>query len=169
VTLPIIWGSIYGKREVAMKIDFTKKQYESLLKVVYMGNEMVNSILDDSEENEFDEIEQYIFSFAKDFGLEASVEYDEKEETYYPSQQLEEDKAVVEYTHRYDDYTFWDKLIYNLARRDMVKECGEEKVAKMSNEETFVKEQSFAEKYEKEFTDYGLRNLIVKHPSERKK
>jgi hypothetical protein len=152
-----------------MKIDFTKKQFESLLKLVYMGSEMVNSILDDSEENEFDEIEQYIFSFAKGFGLEACVEYDEKEKTYYPSQKLEEDKAVVEYTHRYDDYTFWDKLIYNLARRDMIKEFGEEKVQKMSKEETFIKEQSFAEKYEKEFTDHGLQNLVIKNPAEKKK
>jgi hypothetical protein len=152
-----------------MKIDFTKKQFESLLKLVYMGSEMVNSILDDSEENEFDEIEQYIFSFAKGFGLEACVEYDEKEKTYYPSQKLEEDKAVVEYTHRYDDYTFWDKLIYNLARRDMIKEFGEDRVQKMSKEETFVKEQSFAEKYEKEFTDHGLQNLVIKNPAEKKK
>ena len=152
-----------------MKIDFTKTQFESLLKLVYMGSEMVNSILDDSEENEFDEIEQYIFSFAKSFGLEACVEYDGKEKTYYPSQKLEEDKSVVEYTHRYDDYTFWDKLIYNLARRDMVKEHGEDKVQKMSKEETFIKEQTFAEKYEKEFTDNGLQNLVIKNPVGKKK
>jgi hypothetical protein len=152
-----------------MKIDLTKTQFESLLKLVYMGSEMVNSILDDSEENEFDEIEQHVFSFAKGFGLEACVEYDDKEQTYYPSQKLEEDKAVVEYTHRYDDYTFWDKLIYNLARRDLVKEYGEDKVQKMSKEETFIKEQSFAEKYEKEFTDHGLQNLVIKNPLVKKK
>jgi hypothetical protein len=154
---------------VVMKINLTKTQFESLLKLVYMGSEMVNSILDDSEENEFDEVEQYVLSFAKDFGLEACVEYDDKEKTYYPSQKLEEDKAVVEYTHRYDDYTFWDKLIYNLARRDLVKEYGEEKVRKMSKEETFIKEQSFAEKYEKEFTDHGLQNLVIKSPVVKKK
>ncbi len=152
-----------------MKIEFTKAQFESLLKLSYMGSEMVNSILDDSEENEFDDIEQYLMSFAKDFGLEACVEYDENEKVYYPSQKLEEDKAVVEYTHRYDDYTFWDKLIYNLARRDMVKEYGEDKVEKMSKEELFVKEQSFAEKYEKEFTDHGLKNLVIKSLHEKKK
>jgi hypothetical protein len=152
-----------------MKIDFTKAQFESLLKLVYMGSEMVNSILDDSEENEFDDIEQYTFSFAKDFGLEACVEYDDKEKIYYPSLKLEDDKSVVEYTHRYDDYTFWDKLIYNLARRDMVKEYGEDKVEKMSKEEIFIKEQSFAEKYEKEFTDHGLKNLMIKSSAEKKK
>ena len=151
-----------------MKIEFTKVQFESLLKLVYMGSEMVNSILDDSEENEFDDIEQYILSFAKGFDLEACVEYDEKEGVYYPSQKLEDDKAVVEYTHRYDDYTFWDKLIYNLARRDMVKEYGEDKVQKMSKEELFVKEQSFAEKYEKEFTDHGLKNLVIKSSPKKK-
>lgn len=145
-----------------MKIDFTKKQYESLLKLVCLGAEMVNSVLEDTEESEFDDIEEHIFAAAKDFGLERYVDCDEKENTYYPSQELEEDPVVTEYIHRYDDYTFWDKLIYNLARRDMIKELGENTVEKMSAEESFIKEQFFAEKYEKEFSDNGLKNLIVK-------
>jgi hypothetical protein len=145
-----------------MKISFTKTQYEALIKAVYIGNGMVNSVADDREENEYRAIEEYILSFAKAFGLEHYADYDEAAGKYVPSPRLQEDTAVREYIYRYDDYTFWDKLVFNLARQDMAKEYGEEAVTKMSEEERFVKEQPFAEKYEKEFSTNGLRNLTIK-------
>ena len=53
-----------------MKIEFTKEQYENLIKSVYLGNWLVNAIRSgrkgDEHIKEFDKIEQYVF--AKDFG-----------------------------------------------------------------------------------------------------
>lgn len=144
-----------------MKINFTKKQYETLLKAVYLGNWVVNSTDDEPEGNQFDKLEEYIFSFAKGFGLEHYAVYDKQDKVYYPSQKLEEDEEVNEYIQNYDDDTFWDKLIFNLARRDMENEYGEEEIKKMSVEECLVKEQPFAEKYEKEFAKNGLKNLAI--------
>ena len=144
-----------------MKINFTKKQYETLLKAVYLGNWVVNSTDDEPEGNQFDKLEEYIFSFAKDFGLEHYAVYDKQDKVYYPSQKLEEDEEVNEYIQNYDDDAFWDKLIFNLARRDMENEYGEEEIKKMSVEECLVKEQPFAEKYEKEFAKNGLKNLTI--------
>jgi hypothetical protein len=146
-----------------MKINFTKKQYELLMKIVYMGNGMINTVADETEKNEFDEIEEYIFSFAKDFGFEEYVDYDKEEETYYPSQKLEEDEVVIDYIQRYDDNIFWDKLLFNLIRRDMVKEYGEDAVEKMPEDEYSKKEESFIEKYAKEFAKNGLKNLTIKN------
>lgn len=145
-----------------MKVNFTKEQYEVLLKAVYMGVGIVNSVdLEGSEDNEFDALEQHLLSCAKDFNLEQYADYDEEEKRYHPSQELAEDVAVVEYLHRYDDYTFWDKLVYNLAERDMIKKHGKSAVAKMSEEECLAKGQTFAEKYEKEFEKNGIRNLTI--------
>ncbi|MBA4417173.1 MAG: hypothetical protein C0392_04585 [Syntrophus sp. (in: bacteria)] len=144
-----------------MKINLTAQQYEALIKIVYMGNGMINSIADEPEENQFDRIEEYLLSLAKNFGFEDYALYDDKGKKYSPSRKLEEDKAVTEYIHRYNDYTFWDKLIFNLARRDMAQEHGEGAVAKMSEEECFIKEQPFAEKYGKEFAMNGLKNLKI--------
>ncbi|MCX5815115.1 MAG: hypothetical protein NTX75_02585 [Proteobacteria bacterium] len=144
-----------------MKINFTKKQYETLLKMVYMANSMIDAVADESEDNEFTVMEEYIFSFAKHFGSEHYVAYDEKEKRYYPSERLEEDEEVNEYIQNYDDDTFWEKLIFNLSRRDMENKYGEATVEKMSDEECLVKEQPFAEKYEKEFGKNGLKNLTI--------
>ncbi len=144
-----------------MKINFTKEQYETLLKAVYLGNWMFNSIDDNPEKNAFDEIEEHLCAFAKDFGLEEYVEHDQKDKTFYPSRALEEDKEVSEAIDRYDDYTFWDKLISSLAARDVFNKHGEEKFDKLSEKEFFVEEQSFAEKYEKEFAKNGVKNLTM--------
>ena len=145
-----------------MKISFSKKQYEALIKAVFLANGIVHSILDESEGSAFDEIEQHILSHAKDFGLEDYVDHDKEANQCVPSAKLQEDNAVLKYVSRYDDYTFWDKLVFNLARRDMVKEFGAEAVEKMPEEERFVKEQPFAERYEKEFMKNGLKNLTVR-------
>ena len=145
-----------------MKISFSKKQYEALIKAVFLANGIVHSISDESGDSAFDDIEQYILSHAKDFGFEYYADYDEEAMRYIPSLKLQEDATVLDYVSRYDDYTFWDKLIFNLARRDMVSEYGEEAVEMMPEEERFVKEQAFAERYEKEFMKNGLKNLTVR-------
>ena len=144
-----------------MKINFTKNQYETLLKAVYLGNWVVNSANEEPDGNKFDKLEEYLFSFAKDFDLEHYAAFDEQDETYHPSLELEEDEEVDEYIQDYDDGIFWEKLIFNLARRDMENEYGEDAVEKMPDEERYVKEQSFADKYEKEFEKNGLKNLTI--------
>jgi hypothetical protein len=138
-----------------------KKQYETLLKAVYLGNWMVNSTDDEPEGNQFNELEEYICSFAKDFGLKEYVVYDERDKVYYPSRMLEEDEEVDEYIECYDDYTFWDNLTSSLAGRDMVNEYGEEAIKKMSDMERFTQKQPFVERYDDEFAKNGLKNLVI--------
>jgi hypothetical protein len=147
-----------------MKIDFTKEQFELLLKAVYLGNWMVKSTEEEPSETDFDAIEGYILSLAKKSGLENYAEFDEEEKKYYPSKELDENPEIESLIQRYDDYTFWEKLIYNLARRDMDHKYGERAIAQMSPEEHLTKEQPFIEKYEKEFEAHGLRNLVIKPP-----
>ena len=144
-----------------MKINFTKEQYETLLKTVYMGNWVANSTAEEEEENPFDALEEYVFSFAKDYGLGHYADYIEEGNTYYPSLLIEEDEEVDGYIQNYDNCIFWDKLIFNLSRRDMEKEYGKAALEKMFDDELFLKERVFAEKYEKEFEKNGLKNLVI--------
>jgi hypothetical protein len=150
-----------------MKINFTKEQYETLLKAVYMANSMIDAVADESEDNEFAAMEEYIFSFAKHFDSERYVAYDEKEKRYYPSERLEDDEEVNEYIQNYDDDTFWEKLIFNLSRRDMENQYGEALVEKMSEEECLAKERPFAEKYENELGKKGLKHLTISSGKEK--
>ena len=145
-----------------MKIEFTKEQFETLLKTVYLGNWLANAYDDDEEGNEFSEIQSYICGFAKDLGLEQLVEYDQEAESLYLSSQFQEDDELNELIERYDDNAFLDRLIYNLAGRDMLSKFGEKKIEAMTDEEFFKEEGSFVQKYQQEFAKNGIKNLAVK-------
>lgn len=144
-----------------MKINFSKDQFEMLLKTLYLGIWMANAYDDDPEDTTFFDLQSYLLGFAKDFGLEDYVAYDEKKKICYPSETLTEDETLNLLIERYDDFTFLDKLIYNLAGRDMLDKHGEKAIEKMSDEEFFKEEALFVEKYQKEFAKNGIKNLTV--------
>lgn len=76
-----------------MKINFTKKQYQDLLRLVYLGNWMANANRTEDEIKSLNELEGYIFSFAKDFGMRRWADTDDPEMTY-PTRHFEEESGV---------------------------------------------------------------------------
>ena len=148
-----------------MEIKLTKEQYKNLLKLVYLGNWMINAIRSGTKGDErikkYDEIEQYIFSFAKDAGLEKYIEYDEKLKKFFPTSEFEEDPEIEQYREDYEEEVFWQELADRLGTRDFIKEYGQEAIKKMSQKERFLKREEFIIKYEEEFEKNGLANLEI--------
>jgi len=148
-----------------MEIKLTKEQYENLLKLVYLGNWMVNAIRSGAEGDEqiekYNEIEQYIFSFAKEAGLEEYIEFDEKYNRFFPTADFEEDPEIEKYLQDYNDEIFWQELADKLGTRDFIREYGKEAIDKMDQEERFIKLQEFIIKYEEEFEENGIENLEI--------
>lgn len=98
-----------------MKINFTKKQFETLFKMVQYGYWVAS----DTENNkEFSEVEQYLNSFAKDFGMEG-VQFLKEYEIYDLSRELED--QLHEVIDEYEEGVFRDKLAYHLARKSLPK------------------------------------------------
>jgi hypothetical protein len=60
-----------------MKIDLTKEQYQNLCKAIYLGNYLANGPREDDYLEEIEGIEQYIYSFFKEFESEDLIEEDE--------------------------------------------------------------------------------------------
>lgn len=145
----------------SMKIDLTKEQFETLLKAVYLGSRMVNIYEDDPGSSEYFKLQNYLFGFAEDFGLKEYADRNAEGDAALPSAAFADDEDLNELIERYDDFTFLDKLIYNLAGRDMLAKHGQKAIENMSDEEFFKKEESFAEKYRKEFGRNGIKNLTV--------
>lgn len=144
-----------------MKIEFTQKQYEALLKIVYLGSWMASSTKEEPAK-EYDKIEQYVLSFAKDFNVEKFVGFDKKLKSYYPSEEFEDATDVIEQIDAYDEYKVWETLVLSLSHRDIVKKYGEKKVEQMSEEEVLEKEYPLIQKYEEEFREHGFDNLYVR-------
>jgi len=148
-----------------MKLKLTKEQYESLLKLVYLGNWMINAVRSGAEGDEqiekYNEMEQYIFSFAKGAGLEKYIEFDKKYNKFFPTFDFEEDPEIEKFRQDYNDEIFWQELADRLGTRDFIREYGEEAIEKMSQEERFMKLQEFIVKYEEEFEENGIENLGI--------
>jgi hypothetical protein len=148
-----------------MKIGLTREQYENLIKLVYLGNWMINAVRtgkeDDPQIEKYNEIEQYIFSFAKEAGLEKYIEFDQKYNQFFPTREFEENQELTQYQEDYDDEVFWQELSGRLGSRDFLKEYGEGAIRKMDQKERFLKEQEFIIKYEEEFAEHGLDNLEI--------
>lgn len=143
-----------------MKINITKKQYRALVDLIFAGNIMINGIRTHDEFiGEYEELTQYIYSFAKDFGSENLIEYNKEYDEYMPTGEFEE-SAIREYIDEYDDYVFWQELAGKLAQRDVHKEYNGQ-VDEENHEEVLRRMWEIEGEYEEEFINNGLNNLKV--------
>lgn len=148
----------------AQIIKFSKEQFLALLKIVYLGNWVANAQRGDVPTNPrlkvYESIENYIFSYAKSFGLAEYVD-DELAENgqYFPTRMFEESQDIFELIDEYDDNTFWDELVERLADRDFEKHYTESEIQKMTNGERMNKLYTFIDKWAEEIYQNSLDNL----------
>jgi len=144
-----------------INISFTKAQYKTLLKLIYLG-EWMHESHQDAESKDVTEVVQLIFSKAKEAGTESMIEYAEDLNKYFPTKNMEEIIHLL--VEDYDEYTFWEELSDSLAERDFFEKYGEELIEQMSMEKRFSLLQKIVEQYEKEFEISGISNLVLKKP-----
>jgi ABC-type Fe3+ transport system substrate-binding protein len=93
-----------------MKINFTKKQYEDLVKLVYLGTWMINAHRTDDLVEKYEDLEQYLLSFYKDFDMEKYIEFDKKLNKFFPTGEFEEDTDVEQYIDEYNNDIFLGRI-----------------------------------------------------------
>lgn len=148
-----------------MKINLTKKQYRTLLTLLHLGSWMANAHRTDDIIKEFEELEQYILSFGRDFGMDEHIEYDERIKMYFLKQEYLESSGIERLIDEYNEDVFWEELINGLANRDMLERYSREALNKMSQDELLEKKFPFLSFYEEEFVENGLKNLrLLKGP-----
>ena len=143
-----------------MEMNLTKEQYADLVKILYLGTWMVNAFRTNDRIEKFEELEQHILSYSKEFGLHECIVYDDSLKKYFVTKSLEVGE-IDQYIDDYNNGNFWDELIYRLAGRDLIRKYGEEKFKKMGWEERLKKESPFIAKYEEEFEEYGIERIEI--------
>ena len=141
-----------------MEIKLTKDQYKTLLKTVFLGNWLINAPRVEPVK-EFDEMEEYIFSHAEQFGLTDEVEKEQGTGATVPSKTFED--SVSPYIDEYNQDNMWQELIFALAHRDLVEDVGEDNIKEMAPDTFSEKLGELQDKYEKEFTENGILNLRI--------
>ena len=146
-----------------MKINITKKEYRLLLDVLSISDWVMNShIVGDNPKSEpYKRLEQKLMSYAKDFGFDNLIMYDKSLEAYFPTIEYEELESDRQFIEEFEEEVFWEELCSRLAQRDLLQEKGIQKVKEMDPIEVLTEEDKIAEKYNNEFIENGIKNLII--------
>jgi len=142
-----------------MKITLTKEQYEILMRLVYLGNWVINGDRTEDRFEEYDRVENELFSQAEKFGLSGLAEFDEASSSWLASHRFE-DEAIGLLDECIED-VFWDELARRLAWRDVLLIYGDEAVDGMTEEAKIRLESPYIDKYRDEIEKNGVMNLFV--------
>ena len=145
-------------------LALTPLQFKTLLRMVYMANTVVNGHRDEDYAKEYDDLEQYVFSRAKDAGFPAATAHHKMagEEHHHPSLIFENDPEVNALLDEYDVHIMIELLSEKLAERDIELAHGQSAKEKMPERDYLKLLEFTADNYDKEFLANGLKNLIIK-------
>lgn len=99
-----------------MQIELTKKEFRSLLDLVYIGNWVLNSTRGNDRFQVYDDLESKLFALCRDNGMKVLVE--KWEGVDVPSKAYAEG-GIHEAIAFYEDNVFYEILAEELSRRDM--------------------------------------------------
>ena len=99
-----------------MQIELSKKEFRSLLDLVYIGNWVLNSTRGNDRFQVYDDLETKLFSLCRDNGMKVLVE--EWEGVDVPSRAYT-GGGIHEAIAFYEDNVFYEILAEELSRRDM--------------------------------------------------
>lgn len=150
-----------------MKINFTKKEFQALLDMMYITDWVLNAHEDPEKlgNAEYRKLSQKILTQAQDFGLEDMVETNDAGYAM-PSKKFVDTTQAMQLIEKFENATFWEELLERMGRRDFIREYGEHAIREMSLTERFEKEMVFQQWYDREFGDHGLEHLEIVSPSD---
>ncbi|MBR6115663.1 MAG: hypothetical protein IKQ10_10915 [Oscillospiraceae bacterium] len=133
-----------------MQIELTEKEFRRLLDMVYIGNWILNSCREDDRFEDYDDMEEKLFSLCPDHGMSALTRFWDGH--WYPSRAFEEG-GIHEAIADYEDAVFYDILAEELARRDM----SAEQISQYDDEALAERMEEYFDEFEK----HGIDNVRI--------
>jgi hypothetical protein len=144
-------------------LAFTPEQFKTLMRMVYIANTVVNGHRDSDFAIEYDDLEQYVFSRAKDAGFPGATARHKLmgEEHHHPSLMFEADVEVNTLMDEYDLHAMFEMLAEKLAERDLLllHGAGVKELLTEENYDNLLEERALL--YDKEFEEHGLDHVVV--------
>ena len=146
-----------------MKINFTKKEYQTLVEMLLTADWVIRS----HEEQPRKETEPYgalrkkVFAYFKEMGVENDFEYAPEEGEYFETAVHEERAPHMRFIEAFEEASFWSNLAHKLATRDFAAEARERREESLDQEEQLVRLFEITAQYEDEFAEHGLDNVQV--------
>lgn len=149
-----------------MKIDFTNKEYETLLKMLCTAKLVIDGQIDDDEGEgeDFNNLEQKILSYAKDSGNIELVAMDMDTGLYIYDEDLENechDNIIAPFVEE----IFYGQLVEKLAFRDLSEKYTPADMETMDMEEGVEAIKEYLEKYLTEIEENDIGNIRIVKPA----
>lgn len=139
-----------------MQLEFREDEVKALVKLAFVGNEIINGIRGDGDKlAEFESLVHKIYKAAFEAGMNKEIGHFESDKTYDVSPEFGEEAYKI--IDEYDDETFWEELAYRLSERDTDmsgKEFG-------SNEERMADVWAREGLYAEEIMENGIARLAI--------
>ena len=145
-------------------LALTKEQFKTLLNMVYIANTVANSRREDGDFlKDYDDLEQYVFSRAKEAGFPAATERHKVDEEvhHHPSMQFEHDPEVNKLLDEYDVAAALELLSEKLAERDLEKKYGPNTKDRMPAKDYDELLEERSEEYEHQFEEQGFSKVHI--------
>ena len=141
-----------------MNINITKKQYQKLIELLHIGEFIANG---DRVEpiKEYEELQQYIYSFSQEYQCEDMIRHDEAKQIYIPTIEFED--RIRELVEDYLEEDFVENLVMKLSKRDAVREHGIEILESMELKDKMHAVMKYEHKYYNEIKRNGFENFKV--------
>lgn len=144
-----------------MKINFTKREYRTLLELVALGDWVLftGEFEGNPGKKRYTDIVQKLYSHAGEFGCQDMIEYNKDYEEYEESAEFEE-YLQSEFIDDYEEYILWDGLVFKLACRDMRRKNKEKQIEQMTSEQRIQEFERICALYSEEFNEFGVERII---------
>jgi len=145
-----------------MQLSLSDSNFALLLKMSYLGEIMLN---DWTRDGEWEDDQRASADLLLDLCAKASegpdaylVERDLRSGEWVPSAAMR--KEMEPFIKQYDEEVFWDELVHKLARRDLLREYGED--ANYISEAHFARaEDAILSYYNDEVDTHGIDRITV--------
>lgn len=146
-----------------MKINFTKKEYRSLLEVIQIADWVLHAH-DNEPRKDTQSIEnvfQKILAHADEMDCGDLVELETESGEYYLSHDFESASDAEQFIQEFENNTFWEELISRLSERDVLKNAKATDLADIELKARFSALSDAEEKWSNEFSEFNLDRLYV--------
>ena len=133
-------------------LEFSSRQMEELLRLVYLGDWILNSHKPGNKPSSaVRETEEIVYRAAVECGLGKFIEYEPEHARSYPTAKL--DKLCHDDIEKYDALTFFEAFAGMLAERALENKHGVKSLKRMDPDELFVETEQLADELKEKIAE----------------
>jgi hypothetical protein len=154
-----------------MKINFTKKEYQTLVEMLLVADWVIRGNEDEPREEteSYGMLRKKVLAHFKEMGMEENFEYDPNADEYFETPEYETQAPHMQFIEAYDEASFWGQLAEKLAARDFAAQARTPEERSSDAVERLANLFEINERYENEFAEHGLTRVhVVTDPTTRK-